>query len=86
MGTCPLCLWSYRNTTLRGRDSWRVTTPHVQSFVLISMLRGQPKTPPSDDDLTVLDFHLKSRLASCKWWVGFGIALFVTFMPIVANS
>ena len=44
---------------LRGRDSWRVTTPHVQSFVLISMLRGQPKTPPSGDDLAVLDYHLK---------------------------
>ena len=36
-----------------------MTTPHVQSFVLISMLRGQPKTPPSGDDLAVLDYHLK---------------------------
>ena len=35
------------------------TTPHVQSFVLISMVRGQPKTPPSGDDLAVLDYHLK---------------------------
>ena len=35
-----------------------MTTPHVQSFVLISMLRGQPKTPPSGDDLAVLDYHL----------------------------
>ena len=34
-------------------------TPHVQSFVLISMLRGQPKTPPSGDDLAVLNYHLK---------------------------
>ena len=30
-----------------------------QSFVLISMLRGQPKTPPSGDDFAVLDYHLK---------------------------
>ena len=36
-----------------------MTTPHVQSFVLISMLRGQPKTSPSGDDLAVLDYHLK---------------------------
>ena len=36
-----------------------LTTPHVQSFVLISMLRGQPTSPPSDDDLAVLDYHLK---------------------------
>ena len=36
-----------------------MTTPHVQSFVLISMLRGQPKTPPSGDDLGVLNHHLK---------------------------
>ena len=37
-----------------------MTTPHVQYFVLISMLRGQPKTPPSGDDLAVLDYHLKA--------------------------
>ena len=37
-----------------------MTTPHMQSFVLISMLRGQPKTPPSGDDLAVLDYHLNS--------------------------
>ena len=42
-----------------GRDSWRVTTTHVQSFVLISMLKGQPKTPPSGDDLAELKYHLK---------------------------
>ena len=35
-----------------------MTTTHVQSFVLISMLRGQPKTPPSGDDLGVLNYHL----------------------------
>ena len=40
-----------------------MTTPHVQSFVLISMLRGQPKTAPSGDDLAVLDYHLK-----CIWF------------------
>ena len=44
---------------LRGRESWRVTTPHVQSFVLISIHRGQPRTPPSGDNLSVLDYHLK---------------------------
>ena len=60
-GTCLLCSWSYHNIKLRGRDSWRVTTPHVQSFVFISMLRGQPKTPPSGDDLAVLDYHLNHQ-------------------------
>ena len=44
---------------LLGRDSWRVTTPHVQSFVLIFLLRGQPKTPPGGDDIAVLNYHLK---------------------------
>ena len=37
-----------------------MTTPHVQSFVLISMLRGPPNTPPSGDDLAVLDYHLNA--------------------------
>ena len=32
----------------------------MQSFVLISMLRGQPKTPPSGDDLAELNYHLKA--------------------------
>ena len=40
------------------RDSWRVNTAHVSSFVLISILRGQPRTPPSGDNLGVLDYHL----------------------------
>ena len=30
-------------------------------FVLISMLRGQPKTPPSGDDLAVLNYHLNTK-------------------------
>ena len=38
-----------------------MTTPHVQSFILISMLKGQPKTPPSGDDLAVLDYHFKVK-------------------------
>ena len=42
---------------------WRfvasVITTHVQSFVLISILRGQPRTPPSGDFLGVLNYHLK---------------------------
>ena len=57
----PLFPWSYHNRKLLGRDSWRVSTPHVQSFVFISMLKGQPKTPPSGDDLAVLNHHLNHR-------------------------
>ena len=34
----------------------------MQSFVLISMLRGQPKTPPSGDDIAVLDYHLNTHI------------------------
>ena len=63
--TRPLFLWSYIKRKLLGRDSWRVTTTHVQSFALISMLRGRPKTPPSGDDLAVLDYHLKQSLSNC---------------------
>ena len=44
---------------MRGRDLWRVTTSHVLSFVLISILRGQPRTPPSGDNLVVLNYYLK---------------------------
>ena len=58
-GARPLFSWSYHNRKSLGRDSWRVTTLRVQSFVLISMLRGQPKTPPSGDDLAELNYHLK---------------------------
>ena len=54
----PLFSWSYHNGKLLGRDSWRVTTARVQSFVLISMLRGQPRTPIGDD-LAVLNYDLK---------------------------
>ena len=43
---------------LPARDSWRVNTAHVSSFVLISILRGQPRTPPSGDNLGILDYHL----------------------------
>ena len=32
-----------------------MNTAHVSSFVLISILRGQPRTPPSGDNLGVLD-------------------------------
>ena len=45
---------------LPAQDSWRVNTAHVSSFVLISILRGQPRTPPSGDNLGVLDYHLKT--------------------------
>ena len=41
----------YNNSKLLGRDSWIMNTAHVSSFVLISILRGQPKTPPSGDYL-----------------------------------
>ena len=47
------------NSKLLVRDSWRVNTAHVSSFVLISILRGQPRTPPSGDNLGALDYHLK---------------------------
>ena len=43
-----------------ARDLWRVNTAHVSSFVLISILRGQPRTPPSGDNLGVVDYHLKN--------------------------
>ena len=46
------------NRLLPARDSWRVNTAHVSSFVLISILRGQPRTPPSGENLGVLDYHL----------------------------
>ena len=36
-----------------------MNTAHVSSFVLISILRGQPRTPPSGDNLGALDYHLK---------------------------
>ena len=47
------------NRMLPARDSWRVNTAHVSYFVLISILRGQPRTPPSGGNLDVLDYHLK---------------------------
>ena len=56
---CLLCSWGYNNTMLPARDSWQVNTAHVSSFVLISMLRGQPRTPPSGENLGALDYHLK---------------------------
>ena len=52
-------LFCAHNTVLQARDSWRVNTAHVSSFVLISILRGQPRTPPSGENLGVLDYHLK---------------------------
>ena len=36
-----------------------MNTAHVSSFVMISILRGQPRTPPSGENLGVLDYHLK---------------------------
>ena len=47
---------------LPARDSWRVNTAHVSSFVLISILRGEPRTPPSGENLGVLDYHLKREV------------------------
>ena len=38
-----------------------MNTAHVSSFVLISILRGQPRTPPSGDNLGVLDYHVKNH-------------------------
>ena len=37
-----------------------MNTARVSSFVLISIPRGQPRTPPSGDKLGVLDYHLKA--------------------------
>ena len=51
------------NRLLPARDSWRVNTAHVSSFVVISIHRGQPRTPPSGDYLGVLDYHLKTEVA-----------------------
>ena len=36
-----------------------MNTAHVSSFVLISILRGQPRTSPSGENLGELDYHLK---------------------------
>ena len=38
----------------------RGESAHVSSFVLISILRGQPRTSPSGDNLGALDYHLNS--------------------------
>ena len=43
-----------------------MNTAHVSSFVLISILRGQPRTPPSGDNLGVLDYHLKAPLTQLQ--------------------
>ena len=53
-----LCSRGDHNRVLPARDSWRVNTAHVSSFVLISILRGQPRTPPSGGNLGILDYHL----------------------------
>ena len=66
-GPCLLCSQGDHNILLPARDSWRVNTAHVSSFVLISILRGQPRTPPSGDNLGVLDYHLNAgELTSMK--------------------
>ena len=56
-----------------------VTTTHVQSFALISMLRGRPKTPPSGDDLAVLDYHLNGEFS-------FKIMSHVPLAPSIVRS
>ena len=38
-----------------------MNTAHVYVFVLISILRGQPRTPPCGGNLGVLDYHLKKK-------------------------
>ena len=42
----------------------QVNTAHVSSFVLISILRGQTRTPPGGENLGVLDYHLKDTWRS----------------------
>ena len=77
-GPCLLCSWGYNNIMLPARDSWRVNTAHVSSFVLISILRGQPRTPPSGDNLGVLDYHLNAK----AWWVICFLIISPCFMAI----
>ena len=36
-----------------------MNTAHVSSFVLISILRGPARIPHSNENLGVLDYHLK---------------------------
>ena len=43
-----------------------MNTAHVSSFVLISILRGQPRTPPSGENLGVLDYHLNLFASGAK--------------------
>ena len=62
---------------LPARDSWRVNTAHVSSFVLISILRGQPRTPPSGDNLGAIDYHLKLEIFTYV----IGLRLFCADMP-----
>ena len=57
-GPCLLCSRGDHNRLLPARYLWRVNSAYVSSFVLISILRGQPRTPPSGDNLGVLDYHL----------------------------
>ena len=57
--TLPFVLVAVSNRKLLGRYSWRVITTHVLSLVLISILRSQPRTPPSGEYLGVLNYHLK---------------------------
>ena len=58
-GPFVCALFCVHNTVLPARDSWGVNTAHVSSFVLTSILRGQTRTPPSGENLGVLDYHLK---------------------------
>ena len=57
----PLCSRG-DNRLLPARDLWRVNTVYAPSFVLISILRSQPRTPPRGDNLGVLDYHLNFTL------------------------
>ena len=65
-----------------------MTTPHVQSFVLISMPRGPSNTPPSGYDLAVLDYHLKQMFVITRrsWYIySTGIAYAVEFKRVDAS-
>ena len=41
-----------------------MNTARVSSFVLKSIIMGQPRTPPSGDNLGVLDYHLIIKTAA----------------------
>ena len=71
---------------LPARDSWRVNTAHVSSFVLISILRGQPRTPPSGENLGVLDYHLNHYYSMMKEYTFLNHINLIASLTSLSNS